>query len=64
MDVYLMKVGTLSTYHYFVKRNRKDNGIELSPGQKIKFKEQKSGSEYQTGIINKIKNGIPFVDLF
>lgn len=58
-QVSIMKVGTMSSIAYFIRRDRKDAGTELSVGQKLSFREQAHGSKWQRGTIDRMAGDMP-----
>jgi hypothetical protein len=63
MKAAIMKVGTQSSYYYFIKETKKIKGTELSTGQIITFREQQHGSRWQKGKIWKMSGNMPCVEL-
>jgi hypothetical protein len=64
MRAVIMKVGTQSSYAYFVKETKNIKGTEFSVGQKIKFKPQRiNGAKWEDGLIYEMSGDMPLVEL-
>jgi len=63
MRAVIMKIGTMPTRPYFIKETKNIKGCEISKGQKIIFRNQEKNAIWQKGMVDTVKNDVPFVSL-
>ncbi len=62
MRAVIMKVRTGASLAYYVKETKRLRGVEFSCGQRITYREQKQGSQWETGVIREMIGDMPVVE--
>lgn len=60
MNAGILKIGTMPTKHYWISTNKPIS--DYRPGDRIKFREQKTMGSWERGIVREMQIDVPFID--